>query len=202
MIITVGIVDYGMGNHASVAHGLRELGFRVRISHDRDVLRSTNVRVLPGVGAFPAAMEGLESRGLVGFLREEHERGRPLIGICLGMQLLASRSLEVRPTEGLDIIPGDIVPLPEGEWHIGWNTLQCAKDEKLIADAADKEFYFNHSFYFNGGQEYVVASAKQPRSIPAIIRRHNTFGIQFHPEKSQHAGKSLLQDLIKGLAHV
>jgi glutamine amidotransferase len=199
--LTVGIVDYGMGNHASVAHTLRGLGFRVRISDEASALRPTDVLLLPGVGAFPSAMEELHKRGLTGYLREEAALGRPLVGICLGMQLLATRSLEIRPTEGLGLIPGEIVPLPKGEWHIGWNTMECKGPDELLGPGHGRDFYFNHSYYFQGDEGFIAATTRQPRVVPAVLRNRNVLGIQFHPEKSQHAGKELLSALIKGLAH-
>src|SRR3954468_1864680 len=123
--ITIGIIDYGMGNHASVAHSLRELGFRIRTSKDVAELDLVDALVLPGVGAFPTAMRTLHERGLVTYLQEQARLQRPIVGICLGMELLASASHEHEYTVGLDLIPGEIVAFPDRGWHIGWNTLEC-----------------------------------------------------------------------------
>ena len=130
--VTVGLVDYGIGNHASIVHSLRELDVRVRISSEASVLEGTDLLVLPGVGAFPAAMQALHRQGLVAFLREQAHINRPIIGICLGMQLLATGSYEFQYTEGLDIIPGEVVELSNAKWHIGWNTLTCSDADPLL----------------------------------------------------------------------
>ena len=130
--ITIGIVDYGMGNHASVAHSLRELGFRVRITKNPEELDLVDALILPGVGAYPLAMRTLHDQGLVVYLQEQAHLQRPLIGICLGMQLLASASYEHEYTIGLGLIPGEIVPFVDRGWHIGWNTLEYLKNDSLM----------------------------------------------------------------------
>lgn len=199
--ITVGIVDYGMGNHASVIHSLRELGFRVRVSDVPDVLDASDILVLPGVGAFPAAMQALHKRGLVSYLQQQAREQRPIIGICLGMQLLTSASHEFQYTAGLDLIPGEVVPLTETKWHIGWNTLECVKTDPLLQPSDGQAFYFNHSFCYQGPNEYLVGLTRHHSPFAAVIRRSNSVGIQFHPEKSQAAGRALLKNIISGLTH-
>lgn len=198
---TVGIVDYGMGNHASVVQSLRELGFRVRVSAEVELLNGTDVLLLPGVGAFPAAMQTLHQRNLVGYLQEQARAQRPILGICLGMQLLTSASCEHEYTVGLDLIPGEIVAFADHGWHIGWNTLECIQDDPLLQPSDGQAFYFNHSFQYQGPTEYQMAVARHPSAFAAVIRRGSVVGIQFHPEKSQTAGKVLLKNLITGLAH-
>jgi glutamine amidotransferase len=199
--VTVGIVDYGMGNHASVIHSLRSLDCRVRLSSDTDVLDRTDILVLPGVGAFPAAMQALHQRGLVGYLRQYAREKRPIIGICLGMQLLTSASAEFEYTEGLDIIPGEIVALTGAKWHIGWNTLECVVPNSPLQTSDRQAFYFNHSYCYQGPDEYQVGLTRYPEPLTAVIWRESVVGIQFHPEKSQGAGKSLLKNLISALTH-
>lgn len=198
---TVGIIDYGMGNHASVTHSLRELGFRVQVSAEIEILNGADVLLLPGVGAFPAAMQALHQRGLVGYLQEQARAQRPLLGICLGMQLLASASYEHEYTAGLDLIPGEIVVFADHGWHIGWNTLECTQQDPLLQPSDGQAFYFNHSFHYQGPTEYQLATARHPSAFAAVIRRGSVVGLQFHPEKSQLAGKVLLRNLITGLAH-
>ena len=195
----IGIVDYGMGNHASVAHSLRELGFRVRASKEGAELDAVDALVLPGVGAFPAAMRALHEHGLVSYLREQARLQRPIIGICLGMQLLASASNEHQYTVGLDLIPGEIVPFSDHGWHIGWNTLECIQSDRLLRPSDGQAFYFNHSFYYRGPSEYQLAIARHPSEFAAVIRRGSVVGLQFHPEKSQTTGRVLLNNLISGL---
>src|SRR3989304_91461 len=199
--MTVGIVDYGMGNHASVIHSLRDLGFRVRVSDETWVLDCTDVLILPGVGAFPSAMQALHQRGLVGYLQEQAREQRPILGICLGMQLLASASHEIHYTAGLDLIPGEVVALTDSKWHIGWNTVECVEQDLLLQASDGQTFYFNHSFCYQGPTEYQVCVSRYPGPFASVIRRGSVVGVQFHPEKSQDAGRVLLKNLITGLAH-
>lgn len=200
-IITVGIVDYGMGNHASVAHSLRDIGYKVRISKEHAELDLVDALILPGVGGFPAGMSALYERGLVAYLQEQALLQRPIVGICLGMQLLASASHEYEHTAGLDLIPGEIVPFTDHGWHIGWNNLECVGNDPLLTASDGQVFYFNHSFHYQGPVEYQIAVARHPAAFTAAIRRGSVVGVQFHPEKSQVAGKELLKNLITGLVH-
>lgn len=195
---SVAIVDYGMGNQASVVHTLRSLGYRVKLAATAEGLDDAQVLVLPGVGAFPAAMQALAERGLIDYLRTQAQAGRTILGICLGMQLLAEASHENGYTRGLGLVPGEFVPFPDGGWHIGWNTVACAEDP-LAARVDGQAFYFNHSFHYRGPARFQLARAGDPRPCAAIIRSGNVVGMQFHPEKSQASGRMLLQDLINGL---
>lgn len=200
-VITIGIVDYGMGNHASVAHCLRDLGFRVRLSNEPAELDLVDALILPGVGAFPSAMRMLHKQGLVDYLQEQARQQRPILGICLGMQLLASASHEHEYTVGLDLIPGEVVAFSGRGWHIGWNTLECTRGDPIFGPSDGQAFYFNHSYCYEGPAEYQVAVTRHLTTFPAVIRRGSVVGMQFHPEKSQAAGKALLVNLIAGLVH-
>lgn len=193
---TVGIVDYGFGNHASVVHGLRNLGFRVRVSANQEVLDATDVLLIPGVGAFPAAMQALHQRGLVSYLQQQARLSRPIIGICLGMQLLASASYEFEYTFGLDIIPGEVIAMDGSRCHTGWNTLEFDTSESWAQLINGESFYFNHSFIYQGSNEYKIGISRNPHPFPSVIRKGNVVGLQFHPEKSQQAGQKLLSNLI------
>lgn len=199
--ISIGIIDYGMGNHASVINSLRDIGFRVKVSKTPDELDLVDVLVLPGVGAFPAGMSALYERDLVVYLKEQALLQRPFVGICLGMQLLASSSREHQFTAGLDLIPGEIVPFSSNSWHIGWNTMECVGNDSILALSDNQVFYFNHSFYYEGPAEYQLAIARHHLVFPAAIRLGSIVGIQFHPEKSQEAGKALLKNLITALVY-
>lgn len=196
---TVGIVDYGMGNHASVIHSLRNLGFRVRVSAEPAILDSVDVLVVPGVGAFPTAMQSLHRLGLVDYLQRQAREQRPIIGICLGMQLLASASYEFEYTAGLDIIPGEVVALADSKWHIGWNALECIVPGLSLQDSDGESFYFNHSYYYQGPDEYKVGMTHHLDTFASVIRKGKAIGVQFHPEKSQEAGRVLLKNLIMEL---
>ncbi len=195
---SIAIVDYGMGNQASVVHTLRSLGHRVKLAASAEGLDDAQVLVLPGVGAFPAAMQALTERGLVDYLRQQAHAGRPILGICLGMQLLAEASHEHGYTHGLGLIQGEFVPFHNGGWHIGWNTISCS-DAPLVKRVDGQTFYFNHSFHYQGPAQFQLACAGEPRACAAIIRSGKVVGMQFHPEKSQASGRVLLQGLITGL---
>lgn len=197
--LTIGLVDYGMGNHGSVLNALHDLGFRVRLSDSIEVLDETDILLLPGVGAFPKAMDELHSRGLVQYLREWAREQRPIVGICLGMQLLASASHEHCYTSGLDLIPGEITPLIDSKWHIGWNTIECLHQDGMLLPSDAQAFYFNHSFSYQGPEQYQAALSRNPRPLVSVIKRGNVVGLQFHPEKSQSAGRELLRNVITGL---
>ena len=195
----VGIVDYGMGNHASVKHCLQKLGHRVTISREQEILNKSDLLILPGVGAFPAAMKALHKYGLVNFIKKVAQSEKPIIGICLGMELLATSSLEQEYTHGLDLIKGEVKPLPNKKWHIGWNTVNVINNFKDFKIIDGSSFYFNHSYHFKASKNETLALAYNKEKIAAIVRRKNIVGLQFHPEKSQHAGIKLFQILIKEL---
>lgn len=195
------MVDYGVGNHASVANSLRKLGYRVKVGTAPALLDTTDLLVLPGVGAFPVAMQALHRCELVHYLREQARAGRPLLGICLGMQLLATGSHEHGYTTGLDLIPGEIHQMADARWHIGWNVLECVDHDALLRASHGRHFYFNHSYVYHGPAGYRIGVARNPAPMAAVIRRDNVVGVQFHPEKSQAAGQALLRDVIEGLVH-
>jgi imidazole glycerol-phosphate synthase subunit HisH len=196
---TIGIVDYGVGNLASVWHALHALGLRCRVSGDQEVLGRTDLLLLPGVGAFPTAMQALRQHGLDAYLQDQAAGGKPILGICLGMQLLAQSSLEHRPTAGLGLVGGQVQPLPAGRWHIGWNILRREQDDALFASSEGKTVYFNHSYALQAESSDVVSTADLDGTVVcAAVRRANVVGLQFHPEKSQAAGRALLRTIIRG----
>lgn len=195
----IGIVDYGVGNHTSVWRTLYALGYRCKVTHQPAELDAMDLLVLPGVGAFPAAMQAMHARGLAGYVRRAAAAGRPLLGICLGMQLLADSSTEYGETAGLGLIPGRVDAIGPGIWHIGWNTIEAAPDDPLLGRSAGESFYFNHSYAVTCPPEFALAHATLGRRFPVITRRDRVVGVQFHPEKSQHAGRQLLGDIIGGL---
>lgn len=194
------IADYGVGNHASVVQTLRSLGFRVRVSTKADVLEAADVLLLPGVGAFPSAMQSLHEDGLIGLIQARARENRPILGICLGMQLLLTASHEHQYTSGLNLIPGEAVTLPKPRWHIGWNTVELSRPDPLLQPMDGQAYYFNHSFYYDGPAEYAACVSRHIAPFTSVIRRGRVVGVQFHPEKSQAAGRLLLRNLISGLA--
>lgn len=200
--LTVGIVDYGVGNHNSVLHSLRHLGLRGFISADHKSLRTSDLLLLPGVGAFRPAMQALEQRKLNLFLLDQVACQKPILGICLGMQLLGKSSSENGWTAGLGLIPGSVVTLGIGCWHIGWNTVTQKKVDPIFEVAHNRDFYFNHSHAYESFGEYVVCTSEFGATpFASVVRSGKVAGIQFHPEKSQRAGCDLLQSVIKGLCH-
>ncbi len=198
---TIGIVDYGVGNHTSVWRALHALGYRCRVSADPAVLDATDLLLLPGVGAFPPAMEALHRHDLVGYLQEQARSGKPFVGICLGMQLMADASSEFGTTAGLGLIPGNVTPLEQAAWHIGWNSIEAVGGDPLLRPSDGQSMYFNHSYVFEAPLEYRIGLARLQRPLTIAVRRANVVGLQFHPEKSQDAGRQVLRNVVEGLTH-
>jgi len=201
--MTVLVVDYGMGNLASVARALEDCGARVRVSADAAAVSEAERIILPGVGAFPDAMQRLASAGWVDALQgATRDEGVPLLGICLGMQLLADQGEEVRPTQGLGLIPGSvrrISPAPgERVPHVGWNELSQARPDPLFAGIADGEdFYFVHEYAFVCARaDDVAGTTPFGGGFASAVSRGPVYGVQFHPEKSSRAGKQLLANFL------
>lgn len=191
-----------MGNHTSVQSMMKILGYRCQITSNTSVLDTCNLLILPGVGAFPHAMHSLENRGLDKYIVEQSSIGKPIIGICLGMQLLTQASHENCFTQGLGVIPGKFVRLASRHHHIGWNEINLLQKDTLFKDSDAQDFYFNHSFVYQGPKEFQVCNTViRDKPFVSVIRRNNIVGMQFHPEKSQSAGKVLLSNLIEKLVN-
>lgn len=200
--MSVVIVDYGMGNVGSIANMLRKVGAEVELAHDPDVVAAADRLVLPGVGSFDVAMERLVSADLVEPLRRRVvEEGAPLLGICLGMQLLAASS-EEGARAGLGWIEGRVTRLapsgPEGPVripHMGWATVAQAKPSAVLgAQADDARYYFVHSYAFRADDEGdVLGTTVYGEPFTSAIERGNILGVQFHPEKSHRHGMALLR---------
>lgn len=202
--VTIGIIDYGAGNLASVKQCLLSMNYRARVSSKIEELDEADLLLLPGVGAFPSAMESLHEAGLVEYVIEKAREGKPLIGICLGMQMLMDCSHEISLTSGLGIIPGEVVPLNEIDWHIGWNNIETVSTDDMFRPSDGKSLYFNHSFVVNTESKYSKAVARIDHSLEPFtvaVGRNNVVGLQFHPEKSQCAGKIMLSSIIDGLCN-
>ena len=198
---SVAIVDYGVGNFSSVMSTIRRIGHRCRVSGDRDLLAASDVLILPGVGAFPTAMEHLTRTGLDAFVKERAAAGQPLIGLCLGMQLMVDESVEHRKTSGLGLIPGRVVPFAQAPWHIGWNTIENVSRDPLMETSDGRAVYFNHSYVLDTPAEFHLCTTRLTAPFASGIRRGNVVGLQFHPEKSQEAGREILSSLIEGLCN-
>lgn len=203
MAVKTAIINYGMGNIQSVANALAFLGHEPVISDDPEVLGDADAYILPGVGAFGEAVHNLHALGLVAFLEKEVLQNRkPLLGICLGMQLLAKHSEELGFHEGLGWIDGEILHIPKEASlhvpHVGWNQLNIRKKEPLFSRLkADTHFYFDHSYYLDCRDEGVIlATCDYGVNMCVAIRRENIFATQFHPEKSQSAGLKMLRNFL------
>lgn len=201
------IVDYGAGNLRSVANAIEALERQAQVVEDARGLRGSSAIILPGVGAFGDGMEGLRKRDLVEALTEEViGKGIPFLGICLGMQLLATEGLENGRHEGLGWIPGTVRRVEPSDKrckvpHMGWNDLDIRRPGRLFAGFDEPPvFYFVHSYYFDpasDSKETVTATAWHGMKVPAAIERGNIFGVQFHPEKSQRVGLTVLENFLK-----
>ncbi|MDA9569519.1 imidazole glycerol phosphate synthase subunit HisH [Flavobacteriaceae bacterium] len=198
-MIYVTIVDYDLGNQDSLYYSLKALGFKVKISKDIEILSKSDVLILPGVGSFPEAIKRLKENNLSEFLIEWSSKNKPIIGICLGMQLLCIKSYEYQESRGLGIINGEIIALNNTRPHIGWNNVFQVQESDFLYSKMN-DFYFNHSFKFKGNKKLIIGNSTfNDENIPAIIKKNNVVGVQFHPEKSQKAGKKLLSLIIKKL---
>lgn len=201
------VVDYGVGNLYSVARAIQKVGGEARLSDDRAEIASAERLILPGVGAFRDGMTGLAVNGLDDAVREFAEKGRPLLGICLGMQMLATESLEFGRHLGLDLIPGQVVPLPaksaNGTAHkvpfVGWTELEATRlarfaDTPLAGVGPVDAFYHVHSFHMEPARQddSLAIYRYDGVAVTAAIARDNIFGCQFHPEKSGECGLRIL----------
>ena len=197
----IAIVDYGVGNLFSLSSSLKALGLETEITRDADTLCSADRIILPGVGAFGDARAKLDDTGLVPVIQAEARR-KPLLGICLGMQLLFDRSFEYGEHPGLGLVPGQVVDLHDDLEdktlkvpHMGWNSLQIVKDDPLFKYFSDGEYvYYVHSFYARDCAASTLGTSRYGNvAVTGAVRNGNVWGTQFHPEKSGDAGLRLLK---------
>ena len=197
----IAIVDYGVGNLFSLSSSLKALGLETEITRDADKLRAADRIILPGVGAFGDARAKLDATGLVPVIQAEVAR-KPLLGICLGMQLLFDRGFEYGEHPGLGLVPGQVVDLHgalEDKTlkvpHMGWNSLQIVKDDPLFRYVRDGEYvYYVHSFYAANCLHSTLATSRYGNvDVTGVVRNGNVWGTQFHPEKSGDTGLRLLR---------
>ena len=194
----IGIIDYGVGNLFSLQASCKSVGQDVFVSGDGAELQKANRLILPGVGAFPDAVKKLNDTGMADFVREQAAKGTPLLGICLGMQLLFEESLEYGRHPGLGLLKGQVVPmegrLPEGLKipHMGWNALNVTGG-RLLEGLDGQYVYFVHSFFGENCADSLSAWTDYGIPITAAVEQGNLFGCQFHPEKSGSVGLSILR---------
>ena len=195
----IAIIDYDAGNLRSVQKALHFLGQDAVISRDHKDLIAADKVILPGVGAFGDAMDKLKSYQLIGTIKEIVDSGKPLLGICLGQQLLFEGSSESEGVEGLSLLPGMIQRIPHKEGlkipHIGWNSLEISEDATLYRGLSGKPYvYFVHSYYLDSeDRSMVAATTEYGVRIDASVERGNIYGCQFHPEKSGEVGLNILK---------
>ena len=201
MSATVGIVDYGMGNRRSVEKALERVGARVRLTTDHEELMAADGLIVPGVGAFPAAMERLRAAGLDELIVARARAGTPVLGVCLGMQQLFERSVELGGDTGLGLLPGEVIDLhPEPPTlkipHIGWNVVSLVRESPLAEGLPERvAFYHVHSFVARPAEASdVLGRGDYGGPFVSIVARGDVYGVQFHPEKSSTHGLALLRN--------
>lgn len=200
----VAIVDYGVGNLYSVASSLRAIGAEVVVTGDRETLEKADKILLPGVGAFRDAIQKLRETGLGDVVVEQAKKGKKILGICLGMQLLFDKSFEYGEYDGLGLVKGNVVPMrgviPEklNVPQIGWNSLRFEKKHPLLKYIKEGDFvYFVHSYYATDCDEALLLSTEYGAELTAAVVQNNVAGMQFHPEKSGEVGLNLLRAFVE-----
>ncbi|RUM74058.1 MAG: imidazole glycerol phosphate synthase subunit HisH [Sulfurovum sp.] len=201
----IGIVDYNMGNLASVINAFDSVGAKIAVESDPEKLKDYDKLILPGVGAFGDAMEHLKENGMDKAVKEYAKSGKPLLGICLGMQLLFESSEEFGTSQGLGLIEGKVVAFDESKFdqklkvpHMGWNELFVQNDSKLF-DGLEKEFYlyFVHSFHAVCEDKYAIGKTYYGYEFVSAVNKNNIYGIQPHPEKSHENGLKIIENFVK-----
>lgn len=188
----IAIIDYDTGNTRNVKKAMDFLAIPNTLSADPEVISKADGLVLPGVGAFGKAVEALKQRGLIPVIQQAAKQGMPILGICLGMQLLFDRSFEFGETAGLGLIPGEVVAIPENLGvkvpHMGWDQNIVTQQDPIASGFNQESTYFVHSYYVKTQPQYVLAESDYGVKIPSIVRNQNVIGMQFHPEKSGRIG--------------
>ena len=196
----IAIIDYGVGNLFSLCSSFKAIGADICVTGEAQVIKKADKLILPGVGAFHDAAKKLSDLNLDRVIIEEAEKGKPLMGICLGMQMLFEKSYEYGEHKGLGLLKGEvigmqgIIPQDLKIPHIGWNALQFEKDNPLFKYINNGDYvYFVHSFYAEGCEDSLIATADYGKKLTAAVSKNNIFGCQFHPEKSGEVGLNILK---------
>ncbi len=197
----IAIIDYGAGNLHSVKNALDFLGAESKITGSASKILSADKVILPGVGAFGSAMNALTASGLKEVIFEVADKGTPLLGICLGLQLMFEKSEEAPDVKGLGLFKGTIVKIPDRGLkipHMGWNSIEVVKDSRILNNIGENPFvYFVHSYYLNASDEGVVSAyTDYGERLGIAVEKDNVFATQFHPEKSGETGMKILKNFI------
>jgi glutamine amidotransferase len=193
----IAVIDYGMGNLRSVQKAFEYLGYKAVITQQPSEIQKADKVVLPGVGAFRDAMQTIKQKGIDKVLYDVVEQKKPLLGICLGMQMFFEKSYEYGEHKGLGILQGEIVKLPENVKipHMGWNSLNIKKKSPLFEGLSQEPYvYFVHSYHLNTEADIVSATTYYGKEIQVAAQKENVFALQFHPEKSGDVGLNILQN--------
>lgn len=192
----IAIIDYNVGNLKSVENAIQRIGLETVVTRDHDVIREATGIVLPGVGTFPVAMDNLKKYDLIDILNERKEAGIPILGICLGMQILFERGTEVKDTKGLGFLKGEVklMQVDAKIPHMGWNELIFHQQHPLLKNIKEKDFvYFVHSYMAYPTDDELIAYCDYGgEKVTAMVAKNNVMGCQFHPEKSGEVGKKIL----------
>ena len=197
----IAVVDYGVGNLFSLKSSLDYTGLQNIFTNNEEEIRNADALILPGVGAFRDAIDILNKTGLGNVVKEEAGKGKKVLGICLGMQLLFDRSYEYGDYKGLGLIKGDVVAMKDNIEnkklkipHMGWNSLEFLEEDEILKYINEGEYvYYVHSYYAKNCDESVIACSDYEIKIPGIVKSNNIYGIQFHPEKSGKTGLNILK---------
>ena len=196
----IAIIDYGVGNLFSLTSSFKKIGVDVVATADKEVIKSADKLILPGVGAFADAIKKLRDSGLDKVIIDEAKKGKKIMGICLGMQLLFEKSYEYGEHDGLGLLKGKVVPMENRIPanlkipHIGWNALEFKRDSDIFRYINNGDFvYFVHSFYADECADSVIATSEYGAEITAAVQKENVYGCQFHPEKSGSVGLNILK---------
>ena len=196
----IAIIDYGVGNLFSLTSSFKKIGVDVVATADKEVIKSADKLILPGVGAFADAIKKLRDNGLDRVIIDEAKKGKKIMGICLGMQLLFEKSYEYGEHDGLALLKGKVVPMENRIPanlkipHIGWNALDFKRESEIFRYINDGDFvYFVHSFYADECDDSVIATSEYGAEITAAVQKENVYGCQFHPEKSGSVGLNILK---------
>jgi len=196
----IAIIDYSVGNLFSLSSSFKAIGFDTVITGDPEIIKKADKLILPGVGAFCDAIAKLKATGLDKVLKQEVKNGKPIMGICLGMQMLFEKSFEYGEYEGLGLLKGSVVPMENyidkslKIPHIGWNALKITKQSPIFKYINDGDcVYFVHSYFAKGCDDSLIAETQYDKPLTAAVAKDNVFGCQFHPEKSGVTGLNILK---------